>query len=138
MNVYLDSSVALRRLRQQAAPLPGWGEWEQAYASVLLRLEVLRTIDRMRLHGVMTDEQVAELVTKAHAIFDAVSFVSLSPLILNRAEQSFRTALGTLDAIHLATALLLVETGQDIVTFLTHDAELALAARSVNFQVEGA
>src|SRR5678815_2549191 len=51
MNVYLDSSIALRRLRRTAAPVPHWGDWEHAYASVLLRLEVLRTIDRLRLQG---------------------------------------------------------------------------------------
>lgn len=40
MNVYLNSSVPLRRLRREAAPIPGWGDWEHAYASVLRRLEV--------------------------------------------------------------------------------------------------
>jgi predicted nucleic acid-binding protein len=138
MNVYLDSSVALRRLRREAAPIPHWGEWEHAYASVLLRLEVLRTIDRMRLHGILKDDQVADLISSAHAIFDALDFVPLSAPILSRAEQSFRTALGTLDALHLSTALWLGEAGGVAFTFLTHDGELALAARSVNFQVEGA
>ena len=138
MNVYLDSSVALRRLRREAAPFSGWGDWERAYASVLLRLEVLRTIDRMRLAGVLVDDEVAALITQAHAIFDAIDFVPLSASILSRAEQSFRTALGTLDALHLSTALGLGEAGGLSLTFLTHDAELALAARSVNFHVEGA
>ncbi|MBA3651382.1 MAG: PIN domain-containing protein [Chthoniobacterales bacterium] len=137
MNVYLDSSVALRRLRLEAAPISHWGEWEHGYASVLLRLEVLRTIDRMRLQGVLTDDQMAELITKAHAIFDAIDFVPLSTPILSRAEQSFRTALGTVDALHLSTGLWLREAGDITLTFLTHDGELALAAKSVNFQVEG-
>lgn len=138
MNVYLDSSVALRRLRWERAPIPHWGDWQHAYASVLLRLEVLRTIDRMRLHGVLIDDQVAELITEAHAIFDAIDFVPLSAPILSRAEQSFRTALGTLDALHLSTALWIGEAGGIALTLLTHDAELALAARSVNLPVEGA
>lgn len=138
MNVYLDSSVPLRRLRREAAPISGWGDWEHAYASVLLRLEVLRTIDRMRLAGLLSDDQVAEMITDAHAIFDAIDFVPLSAPVLSRAEQSFRTALGTLDALHLSTALWLGEAGGIAVTFLTHDTELALAARSVNLQVEGA
>ena len=92
----------------------------------------------MRLHGVLTDNQVADLISDAHAIFDAVDFVPLSAPILGRAEQSFRTALGTLDALHLSTALCLGEAGGIVLTVLTHDAELALGARSVNFQVEGA
>ena len=138
MNVYLDSSVALRRLRREAAPVAHWGEWERSYASVLLRLEVLRTIDRMRLQGILADRDVAELVMQAERIFAAIDFVPVSSVILNRAEQSFRTALGTLDALHLSTALWIRDTARIPLRFLTHDGELALGARSVNFDVEGA
>jgi predicted nucleic acid-binding protein len=137
MNVYLDSSVVLRRLRRESAPLPGWATWEHAYASVLLRVETLRTIDRMRLSGAVADKQVAELITNAQAIFDVVEFVSLNPPILSRAAPSFRTALGTLDALHLATALWLAEDKAIDLTFLTHDGSLAVGARSANFRVAG-
>lgn len=137
MNVYLDSSVVLRKLRREAAPAPGWARWEHAYTSVLLRVEVLRTIDRNRLKGAISDHEVAELITKAHAIFDVVEFVAVSPSILHRASHSFLTPLGTLEALHLSTALGLAEAGEIELVFLTHDAELALAARSVNFAVEG-
>jgi predicted nucleic acid-binding protein len=137
MKVYLDTSVVLRRLRREAAPLPGWATWQHAYASVLLQVETMRTIDRMRLSGAVGDEQVAELTTSAQAIFAAIDFVPLSARILERAAQSFRTALGTLDALHLSTALGLADAGVMELNFLTHDSELALAARSVNFRVEG-
>ena len=137
MNVYLDSSVLLRRLRRESAPLSSWATWEHAYASVLLRVEVLRTIDRMRLGGFVADGQVAELITNAQAMFDVLEFVPVNSSILRRASESFRTALGTLDALHLSTALWLMEAASADLTFLTHDAELALAARSVNFAVEG-
>jgi len=56
---------------------------------------------------------------------------------LDRAAQSFRTVLGTLDALHLATALWLVQNADVGLTLLTHDSELALAARSVNLPVQG-
>lgn len=137
MNVYLDSSVVLRRLQRESVPLTRWGQWERAYSSVLLRVEVLRTVDRNRLRGAVSDREASDLITKAHAFFDAVPFVALSDGILKRASQSFFTALGTLDALHLATALRLVDAGSMELTFLTHDAELAIAARSVNFAVEG-
>ena len=137
MNVYLDSSVVLRKLQRERASIGRWGEWEHAYSSELLRVEVLRSIDRNRLKGSVTDDNVAELVTKAHKIFDVIEFVALDPSVLNRASQSFLTPLGTLDALHLATALRLVEPGGIDLIFITHDSELALAARSVNFAVEG-
>lgn len=138
MNVYLDSSVALRKLQREAGAVTGWADWERAYSSELLRVEVLRSIDRNRLKGFLTDQDVAELVTKAHGIFDAIEFVALNASILDRASQSFLTPLGTLDALHLATALALSESTRIELAFLTHDAELATAARSVNFRVEGA
>lgn len=138
MKVYLDSSVVVRWLRRESAALPGWGGWERAYASVLLRVETLRTIDRIRLSGAVDDAEVAEVMARARAVFDVVDFVPLSAAILARASQSFLTALGTLDALHLATALRLAEAGSIDLVFVTHDAELALAARSVNFRVEGA
>jgi predicted nucleic acid-binding protein len=137
MNVYLDTSIVLRRLRRESAPLRNWAAWEHAYASVLLRVETLRTINRMRLNGAVSDDQVAELITTAQAVFAAIEFVALNVAILDRAAQSFRTALGTLDALHLSTALWLVEAGVADLSFLTHDSELGLAARSVNFRVTG-
>ncbi len=138
MKVYLDSSTVVRWLRRESAVLPSWGGWERAYASVLLRVETLRTIDRIRLSGAVDDAEVTELMERARAVFDVVEFVPLSAAILSRASQSFLTALGTLDALHLSTALRLVEAGSIDLTFLTHDAELAVAARSVNLAVEGA
>lgn len=137
MTVYVDSSIVLRRLRRQAGPLRGWGEWDRAYASVLLRVETFRTIDRIRLSGNIDDQGIAEMFTDAGKILEAITFVPLSDPILQRASQSFLTSLGTLDALHLATALRLAEAGGVDLVFLTHDAELALAARSVNFSVEG-
>jgi len=137
MMVYLDASVVIRKLQREAGSLREWGQWERAYSSELLRVEVLRTIDRTRLRGALTDREVADVVEKARAIFDGLELLELTQSILNRASQSFLTPLGTLDALHLATALRLVEFRGMELTFLTHDTELAMAAQSMNFNVEG-
>jgi uncharacterized protein len=138
MMVYLDASVVMRKLQREAGSIREWGQWERAYSSELLRVEVLRTIDRTRLRGALTDREVADLVEKARTIFDGLDLIEMTQSILNRASQSFLTLLGTLDALHLATALCLVESGGMDLTFLTHDTELATAARSLNFKVQGA
>jgi predicted nucleic acid-binding protein len=137
MTVYVDSSIVLRRLRREASPLHGWGEWDRAYASVLLRVETFRTIDRIRLSGRIDDHGVAEMFTDARKMLEAITFVPISSPILERASQSFLTAIGTLDALHLATAMRLTEVGGIDLVFLTHDTELAVAAQSVNLSVEG-
>jgi uncharacterized protein len=137
MTAYLDASVVVRKLQREAGSLKEWGQWERAFSSELLRVEVLRAVDRARLRGALTDNEVADIVMKARAILDGLELLQLSPSILNRAAQSFLTPLGTLDALHLATAVRLVESAGIELTFLTHDEELGTAARSMNFAVEG-
>lgn len=137
MNAYLDSSVVVRKLQREPGSLATWGQWEYAYSSELLRVEVSRTIDRSRLNGVLTDHEAAHLADRARAIFERIEFVALNRPVLNRAAQSFLTPLGTLDALHLATALGLAERRRIDLVFVTHDTKLALAARAVNFAVEG-
>ena len=57
--------------------------------------------------------------------------------VLARASQPLPTAVGILDAIHLATALLWRErTGADLV-MATHDTALATAARASGLRVVG-
>ena len=62
--------------------------------------------------------------------------VRLGRAVLERAAEPFPTALGTLDAVHLASALAAREVVRDL-RFATHDRELGLAARSVGFRVVG-
>lgn len=57
--------------------------------------------------------------------------------ILSRAAQPLPVTLGTLDAMHLATALVWREVSQAVVVLATHDARLALAARAVGFDTIG-
>jgi predicted nucleic acid-binding protein len=137
MTAYLDASVVVRKLQREAGSLKEWGQWERAFSSELLRIEVLRAVDRARLQGALTDNEVADIVTRARAILDGLELLKLSPSILNRAAQSFLTPLGTLDALHLASAVRLAESTGIELTFLTHDAELGTAARSMNFVVDG-
>ena len=137
MTAYLDTSVVVRKLQREAGSLKEWGQWKRAFSSELLRVEVLRAVDRARLRGALTDNEVADVVVRARAILDGLDLLQLSPSILNRAAQSFLTPLGTLDALHLATAVRLADSTGIELTFLTHDAELGTAARTMNFVVEG-
>ena len=62
--------------------------------------------------------------------------VPLDTVVLERAAEPFPTLLSSLDAIHLATALLARTQVEDL-CFATHDGELATAARAVGFKVLG-
>jgi len=136
MIVYLDTSVVLRALFREADPVPGWGKWDKAYSSRLLRIEAFRTFDRLRLAGTLTDEEVAQLAKEIQIVYDTLFVMPLDDSILRRAADSFPTTLGTLDAIHLSTALA-VRAFEAVDVLLTHDEQLAIAAQSLGFEVLG-
>ena len=63
--------------------------------------------------------------------------IEITKAVLARASEPFHSSLGTLDAIHLATAVLHRERSAPDLVFATHDSALALAARSHGFEVFG-
>ena len=137
MIVYLDSSVLLRILLGQRNALKGWKTIEQGVASALVEVECLRTLDRLRLSAGIADEEIAIRRETVFRLLDSTEIVELTRPVLTRAAQPFPTALGTLDAIHLATALLWKEgRGEDLV-MATHDVALAIASRASGFRVVG-
>lgn len=137
MIAYLDASVILRRVLAEAGQLREWAHIEHGVASDLARIECLRTIDRMRLRLTLGDEDVASRIESLNVIFDRIDLVEVSPQILARAGQPFPTTLGTLDAIHLASALLWQQSEKQALTFLTHDGELGCGARAMGMKVLG-
>jgi len=136
LNVYVDSSVLLRIVMGEPNRLPIWGKITNPVSSELIRLECLRTIDRARIRLGLEDRRIADYRADVLEAIDAFSLVALDSVVLERASEPFPTALGSLDAIHLASAML-IRTGLDGLEFATHDDELGTAARAIGFQVHG-
>lgn len=137
MIVYLDTSVLLRRVLGEAGGLRQWRSIEIALSSELIVVEALRTIDRARLRLGLDDTEVAARRSDLLGALSALHLVRLGRKVLDRAAEPFPTLLGTLDAIHLATASLLLEERPALV-FATHYVELGQAARAIGFRVVGA
>jgi len=94
-------------------------------------------LDRLRLRANLSDAEVAIRRAAILALVDSLELVEISNVVLTRAAQPMPTELGTLDAIHLATALLWKETtGADLV-MATHDGALALGAQAHGLVVLG-
>lgn len=138
MIAYVDASVLLRVLLGEPGRLREWRQLETAVSSALAEVEVLRTLDRLRLRGELTLEETAERRGTAIRLMQAVSLADVSAPILRRAADAFPTPLGTLDAIHLATALAWREARHSALVVATHDAQLGIAARASGFDVVGA
>ena len=137
MKAYFDTSVLLRKVLGEPRALRQWSSIKMALSSELIVVEAQRTIDRARVRLRLGDDEVANRRSDVLQALGALHLAKLNRAVLDRAAEPFPTVLGTLDAIHLATAILLRETNADLV-FATHDAELAVAARSVGFVVIGA
>jgi predicted nucleic acid-binding protein len=134
---YLDSSVVLRVVLGQADQLAEWRKIETPLASGLMEVECLRTIDRLRVAQHLSVEDAVRRRETVFRALEAFELLDITPAVLRRAAQPMSVMVGTLDAIHLATAELWREAHPDEMVFATHDRSLALAARATGFRVVG-
>ena len=137
MIAYLDSSVLLRVVLGQPNALKEWRSIKQGVASRLVEVECLRTLDRIRSTVEVEDKIIATRREAIFRLFETLEVVEPTGVVLSRASQPLPTVLGTLDAIHLSTAMLWRErTGTDMV-MATHDEALGVAAKASGLRVVG-
>lgn len=137
MIAYLDTSVLLRVLLRQKGALRSWNRWEEVWSSEILKVEARRVIDRLRLESAFDDESTARVHEDLIRLEASIGFIRLEPAVLRRASQPMPTVVKTLDAVHLASALLFREQRGEPLTFLSHDGQQVLAARAFGFACHG-
>jgi predicted nucleic acid-binding protein len=140
MIAYLDSSVILRILLGEEQPL---AEWEQILVGVvnpIVRVECLRTLDRLRVTRRLEPLELETLQERLDLILSSCDAMPLSDAILARASEPLPVAVGSLDAIHLSSACAYSERfSNDIppIYLATHDRALSAAARALDIDVLG-
>ena len=137
MIAYIDTSALLRLVLREPGGLEELRSCEVLVSSELIAVESFRTIDRLRLQGALSTEEAASRRETATEWLEAVDLVLLQRPILARASEPFPIPLGTLDALHLSTALVWQDRTRREIVVATHDRDLALAARSFGFDVRG-
>jgi predicted nucleic acid-binding protein len=137
MIAYLDASVVLRLVLGEPNRLAEWRRIESAVASALTEVECLRTLDRLSRLGSLSQDEVAERRTAVYRLLEAVEVVDVDRPVLRRASAPFSTPLGTLDAIHLSTALAWRDARDAELVMASHDKTLATAARALGLPVIG-
>lgn len=120
--VYLDTSVALAHLLAEdvAPPEELWNEG--LVASRLLEYELWT-----RLHARHLAESHGPLVRD---LLSRVALIELIRPLIGRAVEGYPTPVRTLDALHLASLLFLVEQGQEV-RLATYDRRLGDAAEAL-------
>ena len=137
MIAYVDASVLLRVAPGEPGALPEWREITRGMSSALIATESLRTLDRLRLRAGLADPETAKRRATILSLIASLEIVDIDQAVLDRAAQPMPTELGTLDAIHLATALLWKESTRASLVMATHDGALALAAQAHGLDVVG-
>ena len=132
---YLDSSVLLRWLLGEPDQIKDLKKIEKFYSSVLIRIESKRVLHRLLKSSDITESEFEKLSKDLVELLKRVSLIEFGRSIQRRSEESFTFNIGTLDAIHLASALAI--RGLDEIIFLTHDKDLARNARALDFDLLG-
>ena len=137
MTAYIDTSALLRLVLREPGALDDLHSYDALVSSELIAVESARTIDRLRLQGALTVDEAAARRRAVTEWVEAIDLVLVRPPVLSRASDPLPTPLGTLDAIHLATALIWRERIGALPAMATHDTALGLAARTFGFDVRG-
>lgn len=140
ITAYLDTSVLLRIILKEENPLDEWDDLELGAASHIVQVECLRTLHRLWLHRQLDDDEYEEKVSKATAMIRYLDLIAVDDRVIAGAKGPLPVALTSLDAIHLASAIV-YRKGQPSderpIVFATHDVALARAAKAMHFDLIG-
>jgi len=134
---YIDTSALLRIVLREPGALDVLRTYDGLVSSELIAVESARTIDRLRLQGSLTTEEATVRLRTVTEWLEAIDLVLVRPSVLSRASEPMPMPLGTLDALHLATALIWRDRVGSLPAMATHDTALGLAARAFGFDVHG-
>ena len=137
MIAYIDTSALLRIVLREAGALDELRSYDGLVSSELIVVESIRTIDRLRLQGSLTAEEAAGRLRIVNDWLEAIDLVLIRPPVLSRASEPMPMPLGTLDAMHLATALVWRNRVGPLPAIATHDSMLGTAALAFGFDVLG-
>lgn len=141
MITYLDSSVLLRVVLHEPDRLAEWDQITIPITSALTRVEMARTMDRTAVLQTASEAELAQKRAEVGDLLRRIHVITLEAPLLDEAARPLPVVLGTLDAIHLAAALLYRASqpgDESPLVFATHDKQLARAARAMNLKVIGA
>jgi predicted nucleic acid-binding protein len=137
---YLDTSVLIRVLLREKTALAEWNEITLGVTSQITRVECHRTIDRLWLTDVLDEGDHAAKRAEVEDLLSRIDVIPLTPEILRRASEVLPTPIGTLDAIHLVSAMSyreLQDPSARPIIMATHDRSLAAGARAAHFELLG-
>lgn len=136
MVAYLDSSVLLRYILLGDTGLKQVFESSWVISSELLEIECRRVLHRYRLKGNLDDDSFVEALKRLDKVLEGVSIILLSQKVKKRSAETFPVVIKTLDALHLASAIIYQAARPDeLLHIFSYDAGMNRCARAIGFQV---
>ena len=135
---YVDASALLRVLFAEPGSRVPLVSGDRVLSSQLIEVESFRAVDRERLLGSLDDAQTAIKRKELGELLAMLDLVPIDTMVIERARSSFAVNVRALDALHVATAEVLVaEASGEPLEFWTHDQRQAIAAMSRGLTVRG-
>ncbi len=136
MVAYLDSSVVLRHILLGEIAIEHAFAVERVVASELLEIECRRILHRYRLNGDLDDESLPQALERLDQVLAGVTLLALTHGVKKRAMEAFPVVVKTLDALHLASALVYAEQyadseSQETLLLFSHDEAMNRCARAL-------
>lgn len=130
MVAYLDSSVLLSHILLGKEPIRHALAFARVVSSELIEIECRRVLHRYRLAGELDDETLPVARERLDEVLAGIDLLELSSQIKQRAMEPFPVNVRTLDALHVATALMVAEDTGGVALF-SHDEGMNRCARSL-------
>ena len=130
MVAYLDSSVLLRHILLGEEAIRGALKFPRVVSSELLEIECRRVLYRYRLAGELDDETLTVAGERLDEVLAGIALLEMSQQVKQRAMAPFAVNVRTLDALHVATALMAAEDAGGVAVF-SHDEGMNRCARSL-------
>ncbi len=135
---YVDASAILRLLFSEPGITIAFEADDRVVSSQLLEVEAFRAVDRERLVGNLDDRETAIKRKELTSLIAMLDLLPIDGAVIDRAKASFAVNVRALDALHVASAeVLLAEADGESLEFWTHDGRQATAALSRGLTVRG-
>ena len=135
---YFDTSVLVKRYLNEPGSILARSllRGHQFVSCVLVPLEAYSTLSRLKAAGELSERNFGAILARVGTDRRQWQLVELHAPILARAEEvAEQTQVRTLDALHVASALVFQERSREVLPFVTADERQRQAAQQMGLQV---
>jgi predicted nucleic acid-binding protein len=133
---FVDTSVVLRYILEGDIALHQAFQTPRVVVSELLRIEARRVLERHRLNSSLDDESLVGAASRLDEVYESFEVWDLSDSIKKRAAGPFPTAIGSLDAIHVSTAIEALQSEEEsLLLIYSYGRQMNLCAKALGFAV---